>query len=59
MNSSELEEQIRQVNKRRFELINKEMDHELTDAEQAELQQLQLKVDELVDKIAPLPEIEP
>ena len=46
---------IRELNKRRFLLIGKEMITELTDKEKEDLEKLNTEVDALVDQIAPLP----
>lgn len=46
---------IETINERRFFLIEKELNLELTAAEQQELEALQVEIDAAVDAVAPLP----
>ncbi len=50
---------LRALNARRFRLINLEIERDLTAEEAADLNDLNAKVDALVDKVAPLPEEAP
>lgn len=54
----EYERQLKEVNKRRFELINASISRDLTDAEEQELESLQARVDKIMDVLAPLPDPE-
>lgn len=55
--TKQIVKEIESVNKRRFFLIETELRKGLTAKEENELESLQLAVDELVDQIAPLPEM--